>query len=203
MSCGRFHCGEVERRAASVDVALDEPGHRRDVRVPAPLRLVAVAVEAGALRECPCARRVPVRLHHDRGVRVAAAIRDGLDQREQRERPDAPPEERSARASRPESPHRPSLKQSRVFAIGGSAMPAAASYRPPRRSGSGVFQSWSPACEALPALCPRVRRPCQTRRTDSLAHLGLKGTPEHSRSRAWCRRRCRCGVLSPAARAGR
>src|SRR5207344_3079193 len=53
---------EVERRAAALDVALDPPGNRRDVRVPRPLRLVAVAVEACLDREGPRLRRVPGRL---------------------------------------------------------------------------------------------------------------------------------------------
>lgn len=83
LSCARFHSEKVERRATSFDVALDPPGDRRDVRVPGPLRLVAVAVEARLDREGPRLGRVPGGLLEHRRIRVIAPVGNRLDEHEE------------------------------------------------------------------------------------------------------------------------
>jgi hypothetical protein len=80
---GAVPLGEVDDAAPVRDVVLDDPRHRRDVRVPRPLRLVAMAVEAGPNGERAGPGRVPLRLL-DRGrIGVRAAIRDELHEPEQ------------------------------------------------------------------------------------------------------------------------
>ena len=74
---------EVDHVARGLDVALDDPRHRRDVRVPRPPRLVAVAVEARPDGQLAGARRVPSWLLDHARVRVGAAVGDELHQPEQ------------------------------------------------------------------------------------------------------------------------
>ena len=69
---------EIELFAAFVDVALHQPRGRRDVRVPRPARLVAVAIEAGPRGEFARARRIPRRLGLHRRIGVLATVGNQL-----------------------------------------------------------------------------------------------------------------------------
>ena len=78
---------EVGDTARLVDVVLHDPGERRDVRRPPPVRLVAVAVVARGLRERLGLRVGPLEGVGGRRVGVAGApIRHELDEDEQHDR---------------------------------------------------------------------------------------------------------------------
>jgi hypothetical protein len=79
---------KIEIAAAFVDVALGEPGDRRDVRIPGPDSFIAVAVETGALCEFARARVVPRRFLNYGGVGVFVAEWNQLQQRAREDEPD-------------------------------------------------------------------------------------------------------------------
>ncbi len=132
---------EVELAPSTRDVALDEPGDGRDVRVPAPVGLVAVAVEACVLRERAGSRGVPAGLGEHRWVRMAPPVGHGLDQPEQNEERHRGPQQRTSPADpSPLSPH-PAILAAREAA--GRRWRRRSAFRkttelPTRRPGRGV-----------------------------------------------------------------
>jgi hypothetical protein len=73
---------DVEVLAPFLNVAVDQPGDRRDARIPGPLRLVAVTVGAGAEEKLAGVWRIPFRLRDDRRVGVVPAVGYQLDREE-------------------------------------------------------------------------------------------------------------------------
>jgi hypothetical protein len=72
---------EIERCAALVNVVLDSPAKRSDIRVPRPLRLVAVTIEAGAHRKSTRLAARPGWLSGDWRIGVLASIGHQLQER--------------------------------------------------------------------------------------------------------------------------
>jgi len=73
---------EIERCAALVNVVLDSPTKRSDIRVPRPLRLVAVTIEAGAHRKSTRLAARPGWLSGDWRIGVLASIGHELQERD-------------------------------------------------------------------------------------------------------------------------
>ena len=48
--------GKIQMAAAAIHVSLEQPGYRRDVGIPGPHGLVAMAVKAGSAEQCPGVR---------------------------------------------------------------------------------------------------------------------------------------------------
>ena len=80
---GLVPLGDVEDPAALVDVLWTQPGGRRDVAVPRPLRQVRVAGAAGVGEELLGPRAVPLDRLGDRRVVVGVPVGNELDQEEE------------------------------------------------------------------------------------------------------------------------
>ena len=117
----RWPLAEVQGGAATIDVALHEPRHRRHVAVPRPAGLVAVAVEAGAHHKRPGLLRRPRRLLHHGRVVVITAVGHQLDQESEHG-------EREEDAQRPADAH-------------GGVMPTQPRAEPPRALAEPVAPS--------------------------------------------------------------
>ena len=50
---GAIPLGKIQMGAAAIHVSLEKPGYGRDVGVPGPHGLVAMAVKAGSAEQCP------------------------------------------------------------------------------------------------------------------------------------------------------
>src|SRR5262245_55842430 len=77
--------GEIQDLAAFVDIVLNEPGHGRDVGGRRPLGVGAVTVEASALRQRPCFRRVPGGLPGNWWIDMTATVGDQLHRQQRNE----------------------------------------------------------------------------------------------------------------------
>ena len=80
VALGAIPFGEIEMRAAAVHVALDQPGDWRDVRIPGPRGLIAMAVKTGAAEQFPGFRRIPRGFFRRGRIGVGVAERDELNQ---------------------------------------------------------------------------------------------------------------------------
>jgi hypothetical protein len=78
--------GKIELPAASIHIALDQPGDRREVRIPRPAGFVAVAILTGANRQLSCLLATPDRLLEHRWIGVIASVRYQLNDGEEAER---------------------------------------------------------------------------------------------------------------------
>jgi hypothetical protein len=48
--------GKIQMAASAIHVSLDKPGYRRNMGVPGPHGLAAMAVKAGSAEQCPRSR---------------------------------------------------------------------------------------------------------------------------------------------------
>ncbi len=77
--------GKVQRPSAFIHISLNSPRDGRDVSVPGPDSLVAVAVEAHPSRQAPRPGTVPGWLEPNRGIRVISTVGYCLNQHQQGE----------------------------------------------------------------------------------------------------------------------